>query len=203
MSFRFLEHGRLIDGELELIRPSEQWVDALLRASSHPLTQRDEPSLAGASRRQVLEFLQASPLGRQPPNPDRGFVPQYHFWMRILPGSGVDLEVAGGIGLRIGVTPDLERYIGHIGYHVYPPARGRHYAERACRLLLPLARGHGISTLWITCNPENVPSRRTCQRLGAELVDIVPLPKDHLLYSKGERYKCRYRVDLQGVPPLL
>ena len=76
------------------------------------------------------------------------------------------------------------------------PARGRHYAERACRLLLPLARAHGMQTLWITCNPENVASRRTCERLGASFIDVVALPANHMLYQRGERVKCRYRLDL-------
>ena len=104
--------------------------------------------------------------------------------------------IAGGIGLRIGHSADLEMYLGHIGYNVFPPARGRHLAERACRLLLPLAKAHGMTTLSITCNPDNWPSRRTCQRLGADLVGLVSLPNDHVLYQRGERSKCRYRVDL-------
>jgi tagatose 1,6-diphosphate aldolase len=79
---------------------------------------------------------------------------------------------------------------------VYPPARGRHYAERAARLLLPLARRHGMSELWITCNPDNAASRRTCERLGGELVEIVPIPPDHAFYSRGERAKCRYLIRL-------
>ena len=87
-------------------------------------------------------------------------------------------------------------YFGHFGYNVYPPARGNHYAERSCRLLLPLARMHGVRRLWITCNPENIASRRTCLGAGGRLVEIVKLPKDHSLYAKGERAKCRFRFDL-------
>jgi predicted acetyltransferase len=79
---------------------------------------------------------------------------------------------------------------------VYPFARGHHYAERACRLLLPLARRHGIQPLWITCNPDNFPSRRTCERLGAKLVEIVAVPPRDPLYLRGDHEKCRYRLDL-------
>jgi tagatose 1,6-diphosphate aldolase len=106
------------------------------------------------------------------------------------------LRIAGGIGLRIGDSLNIVNLIGHIGYHVYPPVRGRHLAERACRLLLPLARRHGIKTLWITCNPDNLASRQTCLRLGATLADILPVPPDHELYARGEREKCRYRLEL-------
>jgi tagatose 1,6-diphosphate aldolase len=106
------------------------------------------------------------------------------------------VRIAGGIGLRIGNTRDLELYYGHVGYNVFPPARGNHYAERACRLLLPLARAHGLRRLWITCNPDNLASRRTCERLGCTMVDLVHVPAGHPLHLRGEREKCRYRLDL-------
>ena len=194
MGFRFVDPGVLIDGELELIAPSAEWVDSLMQACQHPQTQREAPAMTHVNRQQVLDFIREHPLGQQ-----AEIVPSYHFWMR-LRGPEVPVRIAGGISLRIGQDSDLELYTGHIGYHVYPPARGRHLAERACRLLLPLARRHGMRTIWITCNPDNVPSRRTCERLGAELVEIVPLPPDHVLYAAGEREKCRYRVETSCQP---
>src|SRR5437868_14474135 len=121
----------------------------------------------------------------------------------VAPPSGQTLppvRIAGAVGLRIGRTHAVEMYYGHFGYNVYPFARGRHYAERSCRLLLPLARRHGLGPLWITCNPDNLASRRTCERLGATLVDNVPIPADHPLYARGERFKCRYRVPLNPSP---
>lgn len=195
MSFHFLDPGRLCDDDLELVAPDPRWVDDLLDACRHPQTQRDAPALAKTTRQQLLDFLAHNPTGHQPPNPALGLVPAYHFWMR-LHGPDAPLIIAGGIGLRIGNTVDLEYYAGHIGYHVYPPARGRHLAERACRLLLPLARRHGLERVWITTNPDNLASRRTCQRLGAKLAEIVPLPDNHVLYALGERQKCRYCLDL-------
>ena len=87
-------------------------------------------------------------------------------------------------------------YGGHIGYNVEPAFRGHHYAERACRLLFPLAQSHEMTTLWLTTIPDNYASRRTCERLGARLVEIVPLPKDNDQYAIGDREKCRYRIDL-------
>ena len=32
--------------------------------------------------------------------------------------------------------------------------------------------------------------------MGAELIEIVPLPEDNDQYVRGEREKCRYRLDL-------
>jgi tagatose 1,6-diphosphate aldolase len=131
-----------------------------------------------------------------------GLVPAYHFWMRRRLDPGTDgaaksFPIVGGLNLRLAHKhPNIEGVIGHFGYSVYPFARGQHYAERSCRLLLPLARRCGLCTLWITCNPENFPSRRTCERLGAQMIDIVPVPPEHPLYARGEKEKCRYRLDL-------
>jgi tagatose 1,6-diphosphate aldolase len=167
------------------------------------------------TRQRLLDFLETSPMGRQKADPATGKVPAYHFWMLLhddddnvdkVDNDDNDIDngehnptpliIAGGIGLRIGKTRDIQMYAGHIGYHVYPPARGHHYAERACRLLLPLARKHRINPLWITCNPDNLASRRTIERLGAEFVEIVPVPASHEMHARGEREKCRYRLTI-------
>jgi len=105
-------------------------------------------------------------------------------------------ENIGRIELRIGNTHHIVMYGGHIGYTVVPEYRGHHYAARACRLLMPLARSHGLKTLWITCNPDNIASRRTCELLGARLVEIVDLPASTDMYKAGECQKCRYRLDI-------
>jgi tagatose 1,6-diphosphate aldolase len=149
--FKFLNPGRLLDGEIEL----------------------------------VLE-------NSFPGNTARGRVPSYKFKMTYTNHSA---EI-GRIDLRVGDTEHIQMYAGHIGYRVHPSFRGHHYAAKACRLLFPLARRHGMKTLWITCNPDNYASRRTCKILGAIFVDIVDIPRNHEMYLSGERQKCRYRLDL-------
>jgi tagatose 1,6-diphosphate aldolase len=129
---------------------------------------------------------------REPANPLRGWVPAYRFAMRL---DGVDHAV-GRISFRVGSTNTIEQYAGHVGYEVSAAFRGQRLAERSCRLILPLARRHGFDTLWITCNPDNVASRRTCERLGAELVDIVDVPSNNDVYELGGERKCRYRLAL-------
>jgi tagatose 1,6-diphosphate aldolase len=195
MSFRFLDPGVLVDGELELLTPDARWIDDVMLSCTHPLCHEDA-SARGTTRQFLIDFLRGSPGGRFPGDSRKNRVPAYHFWMRLAPNSNVPVPIAGHVGLRIGSTPELEMYFGHIGYNVYPPARGHHYAERACRLLFPLARAHGLPQLWITCNPDNIPSRRTCEHLGGEMVEIVDVPRGHVLYERGERRKCRYRIAL-------
>ncbi|MCL2639636.1 MAG: GNAT family N-acetyltransferase [Phycisphaerales bacterium] len=185
----------MVDRELEIVEPSERYVDALLAASQHPRTRAEMPSHAKATREGVIEFLSHNPRGHTMPDPGRQIAPGYTFWMHI-PNSSLPVSIAGSISLRLGHSTDLDNYLGHIGYHVFPPAQGHHYAQRACQMLLPLARAHGQKTLWITCNPGNLPSRRTIERIGGRLVNIVSLPPDNPLYSQGDRQKCRYRLEL-------
>jgi len=198
-TLQFLDAGPLIDGDLELVEPSRRYLEDVLAACRHPTTLAGAPDMARVTRQGLIRFLDNTPFGHVAGRPGKDPSPAYHFWMRLTNAHGpgdIPIRMAGGIGLRIGDTPNLRQFIGHVGYNVYPAARGRHLAERATRLLLPLARRHGLTTLWITCNPDNVPSHRTCQRLGATYVDTVDLPLNHDLYVRGERKKCRYRLEL-------
>ncbi len=121
-----------------------------------------------------------------------GRVPTYRFEMMRQP----DEARVGTVDLRVGNTEEVLLYSGHIGYRVHQPYRGQHYAVRASRLLFPLAKRHGLVDLWITCDPDNAPSRRTCELLGGELVSTVAVPKSHAYYKSGSRAKCRFRIRL-------
>ena len=51
-----------------------------------------------------------------------------------------------------------------------------------------------------TTTPDNLASRRTCEILGAELVETVELPPGNDMYERGERQKCRYRWVIDRAP---
>lgn len=194
--FRFLDPGPLIDRELELVEPSARFLDEMVSSIEHPAcVARGHPDL---NRADLWRFIETCPRGRDPGDAAAGRAPTYTFWMRLRPAYNPPVPMAGSINLRIGDSIDLTHYVGQVGYGVFPPARGQHLAERACRLIMPLARRHGLSELWITCNPDNLPSRRTCERLGGELVEIVDLPADHPLRQRGDSRKCRFRVRVRG-----
>lgn len=120
-----------------------------------------------------------------------GWVPSYRFTMRPLHGRAE----LGTIDIRIGDNENIY-YAGHIGYRVHPPYRGHHMAEKACRLIVRIARAHGMNQVVITCNPDNLPSRRTIERLGARLESIVDIPPNNELYLYGDRQKCRFIWDV-------
>ena len=130
-----------------------------------------------------------------PADPARNWVPCYVFHILVAETR----RRAGEIEVRIGNTEHMRLYGGHVAYGVRPEFRGRHFAGRAPRLVMPLARRHELTELWITCNPENIGSRRTCEFAGAELIEIVDLPPHVDMYREGERRKCRYRLDLSAI----
>jgi len=204
-AFQFLDVTRfftLVDHELELVEPDPRHVEDLLAACHHPLTRELMPAQAKTTREDVMTFLAQNPRGHTAADLGKDVAAGYTFWMRVRPGvmpvptcvPATELVIAGSISLRIGHSVNLDRYLGHIGYHVMPGARGHHFSERAARLLVPVARAHGHEHLWITCNPDNIASRRTCERLGAVYVDTVALPRENALYTQGDREKCRYRM---------
>lgn len=128
-----------------------------------------------------------------PANPVKKHVPGYEFEMR-LKGKK---KAVGYIRLRIGRSRPLSGWCGHIGYGVNEEHRGHCYAARSCRLIFPLAFAHGFRTIWITCNPDNMPSRRTCELAGGEYVNTVQVPKGTEMYEKGARRVRRYRFKLK------
>jgi predicted acetyltransferase len=128
----------------------------------------------------------------RPADPMKGWVPCYVF--HICPSDSDDR--AGEIQLRVGNTHHVRLYGGHVGYSVRPEYRGHRFATRALRLIMLLAARHGLAELWITCDPDNIASRRTCEAAGAQLIDIVNLPPETDMYKRGERQKCRYRLEL-------
>jgi len=127
-----------------------------------------------------------------PANDRYGYAPSYDF--TVHPAGNP--AAAGSVSLRIGNTENILMYTGHIGYGISEKYRGHHFAAKACSLIRPVALDHGFKTLWITCNPDNYPSRRTCEILGCDLVEVVDLPRDNDMYRRGERQKCRYRWDI-------
>ena len=100
-------------------------------------------------------------------------------------------RAAGYVSVRLGESPELY-YLGHIGYRVYEGFRGRGYAEKAVRRLIPVLRGLGLSSVVITTDADNIPSRRTCEKLGCVLERIAPVPPRHQPACMMSKAKCRY-----------
>ncbi len=124
---------------------------------------------------------------KTPSNEEKGYVPAYKY--RITLNNSNDS--IGNIDIRIGYNENIY-YGGHIGYGIDEGYRGKSYAAKACRIIKQVAIAHGMDKLIITCNPDNFPSRRTCEKAGLKLKEIVDLPPHNEMYLNGEKQKCIY-----------
>jgi predicted acetyltransferase len=79
-----------------------------------------------------------------------------------------DGAFCGSINFRhLAGTEDLPPHVsGHVGYAVVPWKRRRGYASQALRGMLPLAAAVGLSRVMVTCDDDNLASRRVIEACG-------------------------------------
>ena len=98
------------------------------------------------------------------PRPD-GVVPQTTLWW--VSGN----EYHGRISIRHGLTASLREIGGHIGYDIRPSARQRGHATAMLAAALPVARSLGIDQALLTCDQDNLASRKVIEANGGVLED--------------------------------
>ena len=159
--------GPLSSSKLRLVRPSlarlPGYVEALRQGWS-PNTTRDVPNEElAAIADDAAAFLRGEEAGtvRLAAGDEVPRLPGVVRWMW-------DGEFCGAINLRY--QPDTEELpphvSGHVGYAVVPWKRSRGYATLALALLLPLARDAGLERVLLTCDDDNVASRRVIEANG-------------------------------------
>jgi predicted acetyltransferase len=119
-----------------------------------------------AVRAQALEETPRAPA----------FVPSTTLWW------GEDEEYLGRIQLRQRLTPGLLETGGHIGYDVPPDHRRQGHATAMLGAMLPIVRrDYGLESVLVTCDTDNVGSRRVIEACGG-------------VYEDTRRGKLRYWV---------
>jgi predicted acetyltransferase len=92
-----------------------------------------------------------------------GHVPATTLWW-------VDEEAyLGRLTVRHRLTARLRSVGGHIGYDVRPSARRRGHATAMLAAALPVARGLGIDLALLTCDEDNIGSRKAIEANGGVL----------------------------------
>ena len=140
-------------------------------------TDRFDRLTSGPMTLQIIEKVPAGPDG----------LPFYFY--DILTGG----QPVGKISIRVGGNFHTY-YNGNIGYEVDGPHRGHGYAQAACRMVLPVARYHGMTSLYLTCAEGNIASRRTIEHLGAEFLETCPVPREYFAWRKGMERQRIYRL---------
>lgn len=118
-----------------------------------------------------------------PPN----IVPSLYFWL--IDDDGVQGTYVGT--LRISPTLDdfLRRVGGHIGYQVRPALRCKGYGRQLLALGLQRARELGLTRVLVTCDEDNIGSKKVIEYNGGQLENAI-----HVEGSTTR--KLRYWIDL-------
>lgn len=98
------------------------------------------------------------------PRPD-GFVPCTNLWW--VDGD----RYLARIAIRHRLTPWLLEAGGHIGYDTRPSARRQGHATAMLAAALPVAAGLGIESALLTCDADNLASRKVIEANGGVLAD--------------------------------
>jgi predicted acetyltransferase len=167
------------DPDLRLVPPGPE----LLPSYAYALRRRWSPDLDAASVTRQLRMIRATPTaflaglvrlegsillgdGRRVPR-----LPFRLFWIS-------DGSFCGTINLRFQPgTEALPGHVsGHVGYAVVPWKRRRGYATRALALLLPHGRAEGLARVLVTCDDDNLASRRVIEANGGVFDGTEPHP---------------------------
>jgi len=151
---------------VKLVQPSAEWADSFFEAMEE-YRQAGEPQLSSRVTRNTFEaYLNAVEQGAKGEGLPTGYVPATEYWI-------VDRDgYAGRITLRHFLTPELERFGGHIGYSIRPGKRRLGYASHALRLVLKEAHRRMIQEVILTCDESNTGSRKVIENNGGVQRDI-------------------------------
>ena len=116
-------------------------------------------------------------------------VPQSHFWL-------IDHdEFIGILSLRRELNDTFIRISGHIGYQVRPSKRQRGYGRELLRLGLQKAKELGFTRVLLTCDEDNIASKRVIESNGGQFENAI-------LVEGSPIKKLRYWIDLADQPPV-
>lgn len=113
-----------------------------------------------------------------------GYVPASEFWL--IDGD----EWVGRLSLRHELNKFLLKIGGHIGYEIRPSKRRRGYGKQILRLGLEKAREAGLHRVLVTCDEDNIGSKKIIEANSGQLENVVEV--------EGQRArKLRYWIDIK------
>ena len=183
---------------LVLVRPAAEYLPAYvaaLRRGYSPSTSRAEKrveelrAIAADADAFIASCEDLEACGAPIILPDGSQAPRLPGFQRWI----WDGDFAGSVGLRWQIgTPELPEWChGHVGYSVVEWKRGRGYATRALRMMLPEARGVGLPYVEVVTSPDNVASQHVIAANGGVLIARFPMVA---AYGGGDA--LRYRIPL-------
>jgi len=100
-----------------------------------------------------------------------GFVP-CSYYVGVL-----EDRIVGRIFLRHELNDFLARIGGHLGYCVVPSFRRQGIASQMLKISLPICAEMGLEKILVTCNVDNVASRKVIEKCGGIYESITDEPE--------------------------
>jgi predicted acetyltransferase len=139
---------------------SDLWTGlSIFGEETYTVQELADPAAFTAFTRRLHDLAQP-----ETPRPE-GKVPDTTLWW--VDGD----EYLGRLSIRHRLTDHLRELGGHIGYVVRPSARRKGHAAHMLAAALPIARDLGIDPALLTCDADNVASRRVIESNGGVLED--------------------------------
>lgn len=128
-------------------------------------------------------FVRALQRRTDPAHLAPGRVPETVLWL--VEGD----EFLGRVAIRHALTAQLRRVGGHIGYEIRPSRRRQGHGRRVLALALPRAAALGLDRVLVTCDADNIGSKKIIEANGGQLEDAIAVPGERVM-------KLRYWIDL-------
>jgi predicted acetyltransferase len=151
-----------------LVRPSVSYKESYIQAAleSYAAGEQPEPDVKIIDER-FADFVTRVLSWADRANPGVGLVPETVYWLI------ENDEYIGRVSIRHELTDNLLKYGGHIGYEIRPSKRKRGYGKEILRLALEKAKDLGLTRALVTCDEDNIGSKKIIEHNGGVLEDAV------------------------------
>lgn len=123
-----------------------------------------EKHLASTKKPKYFTWLAWDRAGK---NLEKGMVQQTMYW------GIVNNQVVGRISFRHKLTKQLRGRAGNIGYATAPKKQGKGYASEMLKQLLLKVKKLGYKKVLLTCDEDNIPSRKTIEKNNGKIEKIA------------------------------
>lgn len=168
---------------MKLILPSPAYEKSYLEALEEAKFETQDTQLQRPKFNQTFtEFVDALLDEIEGQNLQPGRVPATMWWL-------IDNDCfIGRIQIRHSLTEFLFKYGGHIGYYIRMSKRNMGYGKEILSLGLIKAKEMGFSKVLLTCDENNLSSKKIIESNGGQLENVIDNP--------GHPPKRRYWIHL-------
>jgi predicted acetyltransferase len=120
-------------------------------------------------------------------NLPKGYVPATVLWLVDTKNN----QYLGRISIRHSLTKKLMTLGGHIGYEINPLYRRKGYGKLQLKLALPVVKKLGVKKALITCDEDNIGSKKIIESCGGVF-------ESKFNEGKNKPKKLRYWINIKN-----